>query len=77
MSKLQIIDARRMEKLLFMLGFERVRQKGSHVFYKHRDGRTTTVPHHKGRVLARPLIREILREVEISIDEHNKYLEKL
>ncbi len=42
MSRLQIIDARKMEKLLFRLGFERVRQKGSHVFYRHIDGRTTS-----------------------------------
>jgi hypothetical protein len=31
-------------KLLFRLGFKRVRQKGSHVFYRYPDGRTTTVP---------------------------------
>lgn len=66
-----------MEKLLFLLGFERVRQKESHVFYRHPDGRTTTVPHHRGRVLARPLIREILREIEITVDEYNEYLKEL
>ncbi len=77
MSRLMLIDAARMEKLLFLLGFHKIRQKGSHVFYRHPDGKTTTVPHHKGRVLARPLIREILREIEISTDEYNKYLEKL
>ena len=48
-----------MEKLLFSLGFVRTRKKGSHAFYRHEDGRTTTVPHHKGKVLARPLIRDI------------------
>lgn len=63
-----------MEKLLFHLGFEKVRQKGSHAFYKHKDGRTTTVPHHGNRILARPLIREILREIEITIDDYNKHL---
>ncbi|MBI4722384.1 MAG: type II toxin-antitoxin system HicA family toxin [Candidatus Stahlbacteria bacterium] len=77
MSKLQIIDAKKMEKLLFLLGFEKSRQRGSHVFYRHFDGRTTTVPHHKGRVLARPLIREILREIEIAVDDYNKYLGSL
>ncbi|MFQ6083679.1 MAG: type II toxin-antitoxin system HicA family toxin [Candidatus Aminicenantia bacterium] len=77
MSKLQLIDAKRMEKLLFLLGFEKVRQKGSHVFYRHPDGRVTTVPHHKGRVLARPLIREILKEIELTINEYNEYLKKL
>ena len=55
MSKLRIIDAKKMEKLL----------------------RTTTVPHHGARVLARPLINEILREIEISMDDYNKYLEQL
>lgn len=77
MSKLSLIDAHTMERLLFFLGFKRVRQKGSHVFYRHPDGRTTTVPHHKGRILARPLIREILREIEVTIDEYNGYLQKL
>jgi hypothetical protein len=38
----------------------RVRQGGSHVLYRHPDGRTTTLPSHPGSDLARPLVREIL-----------------
>ena len=59
MTRLPILDAKKLEKLLTNLGFERVRQKGSHVFYRHSDGRTTTLPHHRGRDLARPLLREM------------------
>ena len=77
MTKLPLIDAERMEKLLLILGFNKVRQKGSHAFYRHPDGKTTTIPHHHGRILARPLIREILREVQVSVDEYNDYLKKL
>lgn len=77
MSKLRIIDAKTMEKLLFVLGFKRIRQKGSHVFYKHPDGRVTTIPHHKSRVLARPLIREILKEINVTVEEYIKLIEKL
>ncbi len=66
-----------MEKLLLRLGFNRQRQKGRHVFYRHSDGRTTSVPHHKGRMLARPLIREILREIEMSVDDYNRHLKDL
>ena len=77
MSRLRIINAKKIEKLLFKLGFEKVRQKGSHVFYRHPDGRTTTVPHHSGRDLARPLIKEILREVEISVEQYEDALKKL
>jgi hypothetical protein len=59
-SKLRIVDARTMEKVLFYVGFERARQKGSHVFY---------------RPLARPLMREILWESKITVDEYNKILD--
>ncbi len=77
MTKLPLVDARVLEKLLFKLGFEKVRQKGSHVFYRHPDGRTTTLPHHKGRVISRPLLREILREIELTSEEYRKIIEKL
>lgn len=69
MTRLPVLDAKSLEKLLLNLGFVRVRQKGSHVFYRHPDGRTTTLPHHRGRDLARPLLREILRETELSPEE--------
>lgn len=73
MTKLPIVDARTMDRILRALGFSPVRQKGSHVFYRHPDGRTT-VPHHSARDLARPLIREILNEIEISPEEFERRL---
>jgi predicted RNA binding protein YcfA (HicA-like mRNA interferase family) len=69
MTRLPILDAKTLERVLYNLGFERVRQKGSHVFYRHPDGRTTTIPHHAGRDIARPLLREILREIDLTPDE--------
>ncbi|MCE5314250.1 type II toxin-antitoxin system HicA family toxin [bacterium] len=77
MTRLPIIDCKAMEKLLLQLDFEIVRQKGSHVFYRHSDGRTTTIPHHPGRDLGRPLIREILREVDISPEQFVEILGKM
>jgi predicted RNA binding protein YcfA (HicA-like mRNA interferase family) len=59
-----------MEKFLTRLGFQVARRKGSHVFYRHPDGRTTTLPHHPGRDLSRPLIREILREIDVTPDQY-------
>ena len=75
MSRLPAVGFRRMERVLLDLGFRAVRQKGSHVFYRHPDGRTTTVPNHPGRDLARPLIREILREIELTTEEFQKKLQ--
>jgi predicted RNA binding protein YcfA (HicA-like mRNA interferase family) len=77
MSKLQLIDAKNMEKILINLGFSKTRQKGSHAFYKHEDGRSTTLPFHINKDLARPLIRVILNEINISIDEYNEQLKSL
>ncbi len=54
-----------------------MRQKGSHVFYRHSDGRVTTIPHHKGKDISRPLIRTILREIKIDIKTFNQFLMKL
>ena len=76
MKRLSIVDFKTMEKVLFSVGFQAVRQKGSHIFYRHPDGRTTTVPNHRGRDLARPLIREILREIEMTPEEFRKTLLK-
>jgi len=72
MSRLKLIKAKELENLILRLGFVKVRQKGSHVFYKHSDGRATVIPFHTGKDLPRPLICAILREIEISVDEYNK-----
>ena len=77
MSRLRIVGFRDMERVLHRLGFISVRQKGSHVFYRHPDGRTTTLPNHPGRDLARPLIREILREIELTPEQFQGELEKI
>jgi len=77
MTRLPVVDFPRMEKVLLSLGFQSVRQKGSHVFYRHPDGRTTTVPNHPGRELARPLIREILRESDLTPEQFRRQLEKI
>ena len=75
MSRLRIVDAATLERVLFAFGFKKSRQKGSHAFYRHPDGRGTSIPHHQGRDLARPLIREILREIGVTPDEYHRVLD--
>jgi predicted RNA binding protein YcfA (HicA-like mRNA interferase family) len=76
MTRLPIVDARTMERVLMDLGFAKTRQRGSHAFYRHRDGRTTTLSHHAGRDLARPLIRAILKEIDLSPEEFERLLRR-
>lgn len=76
MSRLVLITAAELEKLLFKLGFIKMRQKGSHAFYRHSDGRTTTIPFHTGKDLPRPLIRDILKDINIGVEEYNELIER-
>lgn len=76
MTRLPIVNFQTMEQVLLRLGFQAVRQKGAHVFYRHPDGRTTTLSSHKGRDLGRPLVREILREIKLTPDQFVREIKK-
>ncbi len=65
-TKVPIVKVTLFEKILFFLGFETKRQNGSHVFYRHPDGRYTTLPHHGNQDIGRPLVQQILRGIEIT-----------
>jgi len=56
-------------RVLGRLGFFAIRQRGSHVQYRHPDGRGTTVPLHKGRDIAPPLLRQIARDIGLTVEE--------
>ena len=55
-------------RLLQALGFEEVRQRGSHKQFRHADGRATTVPFHKGRGISPVLLRKIARDIGLTVD---------
>jgi len=73
-ERFRSLRARDLEKVLKQMGFSPVRQKGSHVFFKHPDGRTTLVPRHGGEEIDRGLLRQILREINMTPEEFSKYL---
>ncbi|MFA4953226.1 MAG: type II toxin-antitoxin system HicA family toxin [Candidatus Pacearchaeota archaeon] len=73
MAKLPQLDAIKLSKILKKLGFKFLRQKGSHMFFKHSDGRTTVVPHHSGDKIGPGLLIKIIKEdLQISREEFEK-----
>jgi len=58
-------------RILEGLDFVAIRQKGSHRLFRHQDGRTTIIPMHAAS-LDRGLIRKILRDIGLSIENYNK-----
>lgn len=71
MPKLVPIKPKRFAKILLSLGFIERDAEGSHVFFKHPDGRTTVIPA-RSREISRGLLRKILNDIQISVDEYEK-----
>jgi len=73
MGSLPVLKSAQVCRLLEHCGFVAVRQRGSHVQYRHADGRGTTVPVHKGRDIAPPLVRQIARDIGMTVEELISY----
>ena len=69
MGSLPVLKPREVAALLMRLGFEEVRQRGSHRQYRHPDGRGTTVPFHSGRDISPTLLRKIARDIGVTVEE--------
>ena len=67
--KLPILSSKEVCKFLEKEGFIAIRQKGSHKFYKHGDGRTTLVPMHTNKPISRGLLKGILKEIKMDRKE--------
>ena len=57
-------------------GFAVERQRGSHAFLRHPDGRVTVVPGHAGEAIGPGLMSKILRDAELTRDDLLKLLKK-
>jgi predicted RNA binding protein YcfA (HicA-like mRNA interferase family) len=69
MTRLPRLRGKEVVRALGKIGFQVVRTRGSHVFLRHEDGRATTAPVHSGEILGPGLLRSILRDVEMTVDE--------
>jgi len=69
LSKLPSISAREAIRAFERVGYERDRQRGSHIVLRHRDAphRRLVVPEH--RSLAKGTLRALIREAGLTVDE--------
>jgi predicted RNA binding protein YcfA (HicA-like mRNA interferase family) len=73
MGKPPVLKPREVATILERLGFVEVRQRGSHKQYRHPDGRGTTVPFHPGRDISPILLRQIAKDIGLTVEELLKY----
>lgn len=71
MPKLVPISPKKLIKILIKLGFEKRDAEGSHLFFRHTDGRTTVIPFHN-KDLSRGLLRKILNDIQLPVEEYDR-----
>jgi predicted RNA binding protein YcfA (HicA-like mRNA interferase family) len=69
MTRLPRLKGKELIRILLGFGFVIERSRGSHFLLRHPDGRTTTIPVHSGEVLGPGLLRSILRDVELTVED--------
>lgn len=74
MSKLPLIKARELVKILNRLGFFKFHQVGSHAQFKNSDGRKITVPTHQGKDIGKKTLKGIIDDLDFTVEEFIKIL---
>jgi predicted RNA binding protein YcfA (HicA-like mRNA interferase family) len=75
MAKIPSLTAREVVRALKRAGFVEDRQKGSHLIPIHPEEKSRiVVPIHSGRSIKGPLLRTIVRDANLSIDEFIRLL---
>jgi predicted RNA binding protein YcfA (HicA-like mRNA interferase family) len=69
MNRLPALTAKELIRALEKAGFQVIRQRGSHVRLRHSDGRVVTVPVHAGQAIGRGLLKKILRDARMSVED--------
>ena len=72
MTRFPSLEGKEIVSVLERYGFAVERQRGSHVFLKHPDGRATVVPVHAGEAIGPGLFAKILRDVELHREDFLK-----
>ena len=75
MTKLPRLTGKELARLIEKLGFKFDHQTGSHMVYKHPDGRKTTIPQHGKEELGPGLLNSIIKkDLRMTREEFFKYL---
>lgn len=71
-EKLPVLSGKEITKALAKIGFVPIRQKGSHVFLRHADGRRTVVPLHEE--VNKSTLMDIIEQSKLTKEEFLKLL---
>jgi predicted RNA binding protein YcfA (HicA-like mRNA interferase family) len=61
-------------RVLEKAGFLLVRQSGSHKIFKNAEGQRVTVPFHSGKTLHPKVLKNILKDADLTLDEFKELI---
>ncbi|MCH9039293.1 MAG: type II toxin-antitoxin system HicA family toxin [Chloroflexi bacterium] len=59
------------------VGFHWARKSGSHNTFRNQEGRIVVIPDHGSRDLVRPLVRKIIRDMALSVEDYHRLLDDM
>ena len=77
MSRLRLLPYRDLRKVAEAAGFQWIRRVGSHNTFRNAEGRIVVVPDHGSQVIVRPLLRKIIRDLGLSLEEYERIVEQI
>ena len=77
MSSLKLLAYRELAHVAEMAGFRWKRRRSSHNTFQSDDGRVVVIPDHGNQVIVRPLLRKIIRDMGLTVEQYNHLVEKL
>jgi len=76
LTRLRLVAYRELSKVAEVAGFRWIRREGSHNTFRNAEGRIVVIPDHGSQVIVRPLLRKILRDMGLSVEEYTRLLEE-
>jgi predicted RNA binding protein YcfA (HicA-like mRNA interferase family) len=74
--RLPRVTAAQIVRVLEKQAFWLTRQSGSHKIYKNEAGKRVTVPYHSGKILHPKVLKSILRDADLTVEQFQQLLRK-
>jgi len=76
-TRLRLATYRELAKVAERAGFHWVRREGSHNVFRNDAGQIVVIPDHGSREIVRPLLRKLVRDLGLSLEEYHSILDEL
>jgi predicted RNA binding protein YcfA (HicA-like mRNA interferase family) len=76
LTQLRLAPYRKLRGVAEAAGFEWVRREGSHNVFRNASGAIVVIPDHGSQVIVRSLLRRIVRDLGLSVDDYHGLLDR-